>query len=196
MIICDQKLSSKQLKEAHRVLAKAFEKDPLYQAVFGNQKELSLYLKLMLHYYNENGEIIVALQKDTIIAVSLWMFTDAPFFSFRKAVRSRMTGDILSFATKIRISSIIRLKKEALMTETYHYERKHHYLFLIASVKKGGGTALMEYAIDRFRDCPIYLENSNVLDNWDFYERLDFHLIRRLDVMGVRVDLLTNSKGD
>lgn len=54
----------------------------------------------------------------------------------------------------------------------------------------------MKYDIEEFSDCPIYLVNSNVKDNQIFCQRLGFHSIKTIDVMGVSVDLLTNSKGD
>ncbi len=54
----------------------------------------------------------------------------------------------------------------------------------------------MKYDIEEFSDGPIYLVNSNVKDKQIFCQRLGFHSIKTIDVMGVSVDLLTNSKGD
>jgi len=67
---------------------------------------------------------------------------------------------------------------------------------MIGSVQKGAGRLLMEYAIGKFTECPIYLENSNIKDNQLFYERHGFHSIKIIDVLGINLDLLTNSKGD
>ncbi|WKY44650.1 hypothetical protein Q5O14_00725 [Eubacteriaceae bacterium ES2] len=196
MIISEQKLDRKKLQEAHALLIEAFEDDPLYQMVFLEQAELNRYLKIMLQYYNRTGTIFTAYDQGKMVAVSLWMYQQNQFFSFRKALKNRMAREMLVFALKTRFSSLVRMIKEAWMTERYHEDREHHYLFMIASIKKGGGSAILTHAIEQFDDCPIYLENSNVADNWHFYERHDFHLIRRIDVMGVYVDLLTNRKGD
>jgi len=54
----------------------------------------------------------------------------------------------------------------------------------------------MEYDSEKFSDCSIYLENSNVQDDKIFDEKFGFHAIKMIDVMGISVDLLTNSKGD
>jgi hypothetical protein len=107
-----------------------------------------------------------------------------------------MFKELIKFLMLAQIKSLIMVKNEALITERYHYNKEHHYLFMIASVRKGAGRALMEYDIKKFSDCPIYLENSNIKDNQKFYERLGFHSIKTIDVMGTPVDLLTNSKGD
>lgn len=194
--IKDRKLDKKSLAETTDVLTKAFKNDPLYQAIFQSEKELRLYLKLMLDYYNKNGEIHLAILDNKIVGASIWNHKGMPFFSIRNVVTSGMFGDIFKFLMTTQLKSIIKLKNESLITERYHYNREHHYLFMIGSVRSGAGRSLMEYAIGKFSDCPIYLENSNMKDNRIFYRGLGFHSIKTIDVMGVPVDLLTNSKGD
>jgi hypothetical protein len=54
----------------------------------------------------------------------------------------------------------------------------------------------MEYDSEKFSDCPIYLEYSNIQDDKILDEKFGFHAIKLIDVMGISVDLLTNSKGD
>ncbi|MEO1816402.1 MAG: hypothetical protein ABGU93_12545 [Acetobacterium sp.] len=54
----------------------------------------------------------------------------------------------------------------------------------------------MEYDSKNFSDCSIYLENSNAQGDKIFDEKFGFHAIKKIDVMGISVDLLTNSKGD
>ena len=196
MMVSQQKLDRKKIQEAHALLIEAFKNDPLYQMVFLEQAELNRYLKIMLQYYNRAGTIFTAYDQEKMVAVSLWMHQQEHFFSFRKALKNRMAKEMLGFALKTRFSSLIRMIREAWMTERYHDDREHHYLFMIGSIQKVAGSGLLEYAIEKYDDCPIYLENSNVIDNWHFYERHDFHLIRRIDVMGVYVDLLTNRKGE
>ncbi|WKY47606.1 hypothetical protein Q5O24_14845 [Eubacteriaceae bacterium ES3] len=196
MNVSEQKLDRKKIQEAHTILIEAFKNDPLYKVVFLETLELNRYLKIMLQYYNRAGRIIATYDQGQMVAVSLWMHQRDPFFSLRKAVQNRMAKELLIFGLKTRFRSLVRMIKEAWLTERYHDDREHHYLFMIASIKKGGGSALLEYAEEKFDDCPIYLENSNVQDNWNFYERHDFHLVKRIDVMGVYVDLLTNRKGD
>jgi hypothetical protein len=96
------------------------------------------------------------------------------------------------FLLRTRSKSIKKLNYEVLVTERYHYNKEHEYLFILGSVRKGAGYALMEYAISKFNNCPIYLKNSNMKSNKNFYERLGFHSIKVIDVMGIPVDLLTN----
>ncbi|WP_296558647.1 GNAT family N-acetyltransferase [uncultured Acetobacterium sp.] len=194
--IGDKKLDKSNLKKAADVLCNAFKNDPLYLAVFQNEKDLCRYIKLMVDYYNRNGEIHVAVAEDEIVGVSIWNHKGRPFFSIRSALASGMFKELIKFLMLAQIKSLIMVKNEALITERYHYNKEHHYLFMIASVRKGAGRALMEYDIKKFSDCPIYLENSNIKDNQKFYERLGFHSIKTIDVMGTPVDLLTNSKGD
>lgn len=194
--IRDMKLDKKNLASTTDVLTKAFINDPLYQVIFQNERELRLYIRLMLDYYNKNGEIHAAVCEDKIVGVSIWNPRGAPFFSIGNVLTSRMFGDIFKFLFMTRIKSMIKLKNEVLITEGYHYNREHHYLFMIGSVMKGAGCSLMEYAVGKFSEYPIYLENSNIKDNRIFYEGLGFHSIKTIDVMGISVDLLTNSKGD
>lgn len=196
MMVSEQKLDRKKLQEAHALLIEAFKDDPLYKRVFSKPMEFNRYLKIMLQYYNRSGTIHTAYDQGEMAAVSLWMHQRSPFFSFGEALKNRMAREMMGFVLKVRFSSLVRMLREARMTERFHEDREHHYLFMIASIKKGGGSALLNYAIHKFDDCPIYLENSNVADNWYFYERHDFHLIRRIDVMGVYVDLMTNRKGE
>lgn len=194
--ILDRKLDKKSLATATDVLTTAFKNDLLYQAIFQNERELLRYLKLMLDYFNDNGEIHTAVFDDKIVGVSIWNFKGTPFFSIRNALKSGMFGEIFKFLMIIQIKSLIKLQNEGLITERYHYNREHHYLFMIGSVMKGSGHLLMEYATGKFSDCPIYLENSNTKDNRFFYERHGFQSIKTIDVMDISVDLLTNSKGD
>lgn len=194
--IWDKKLDKTNLDKAADILCRAFEKDPLYQAVFQKNKDLCRYIRLMVDYYNKTGEIHTAVIDDRIVGASIWNHKGIPFFSIRAVLTSGMLGAILKFLLLIQINSIIKLKNETLITERYHYNKEHHYLFMIGSVANGAGRALMEYDIKKFSDCPIYLENSNIKDNQDFYEQLGFHSIKTIEVMDIPVDLLTNSKGD
>lgn len=194
--IWDRKLDKNELDAVTELLCEAFENDPLYQAVFQNNQDLCRYIKLMVDYYNRNGEIHVAVIEDNIVGASIWNHKGRPFFSVRSVLTSGMFGEIVKFLLLIQIKSIIKLKSETLITERYHYNKEHHYLFMIGSMTKGAGRALMDYDIKKFSDCPIYLENSNIKDNQNFYKWLGFHSIKTIDVMSVSVDLLTNSKGD
>ena len=196
MTIKDGKLDKKNLVYAAGVLTEAFKDDPLYKTIFKNEKELRVYLKLLLIYYNRNGEIHVARAGDKIVAASVWNPKGAPFMTIRNMLKSGMFFDLLEFFIIMHVKSMKKLKNEVLITEQHHYKRAHNYLFLIGSVMKGAGRSLMEYAIGKYRDCPIYLENSNIKGNRLFYEQLGFHSLKTIEVMGVPVDLLTNSKGD
>jgi GNAT superfamily N-acetyltransferase len=196
MAIMDQKQGKDGIEQITEVLTTAFKDDPLYQEIFESEKELRRYLRLMADYYNHNGEVHTAVVDGEIVGVSVWNFKGTPFFSLRSALKCGMFGEVLKFLMITRIKSLIKLKNEELITERYHYNREHHYLFMIGSVMRGAGRTLMEYAIEKFSDCPIYLENSNVKKNRIFYERLGFHPIKRIEVLGVSMDLLTNSKGE
>lgn len=194
MTIRDEKLDKKSLINAADVLTEAFKNDPLNKIIFENERELHLYLKLMLAYYNKNGKVHTVFVDDKITAVSIWIPKGMHFATIGNMLTRGMFLDVLVFFIKTRFRSITKLNYEVLITERHHYNREHNYLFMIGSVRKGAGYALMEYAIGKFNDCPIYLENSNIKNNRSFYERLGFHSIKTIDVMGVLVDLLTNSK--
>ena len=194
--ISDKKLDQHRLEKVVAVLCQAFKDDPLYLAVFQNEQDLCRYIRLMVEYYNRNGEIHVAVDDEKIVGASIWNHKGKPFFSIRSVLVIGMVGEIIKFLLLIQLKSMIRLRNETLITERYHYNQEHHYLFMIGSVHRGAGRALMDYAIKKFRDCPIYLENSNIKDNTCFYQRLGFHSVKTIEVMGVLVDLMNNSKGD
>ena len=88
--IWDRKLDKNNLEKATDVLCQAFKNDPLYQAVFQNEKDLCRYIKLMMDYYNRNGEIHVAVADDKIVGASIWNHKGRPFFSIRSALVSGM----------------------------------------------------------------------------------------------------------
>ena len=194
--ISDKKLDQHRLEKVVAVLCQAFKDDPLYLAVFQNEQDLCRYIRLMVEYYNRNGEIHVAVDDEKIVGASIWNHKGKPFFSIRSVLVSGMVGEIIKFLLLIQLKSMIRLRNETLITERYHYNQEHHYLFMIGSVHRGAGRALMDYAIKKFSDCPIYLENSNIKDNTCFYQQLGFHSVKTIEVMGVLVDLMNNSKGD
>lgn len=196
IMVSDEKPNKKELYESADVLTAAFRDDPLYNAIFQNEKELRIYLKMMIDYYKKNGEIHLAMEGQKIIGVSLWNPGGGSFFSIGNVLASHMFGDIFRFFLMIRLKSILKLKNEVLITERYHFKREHHYLFMIGSVQKGAGRCLMEYAMEKFDNYPIYLENSNIKDNQKFYGKLGFEAFKTIEVMGVPVDLMTNSKGD
>jgi len=114
------KINKKDLAAVTDVLTTAFKNDLLYQAVFQNEKELRRYLKLMLDYFNNNGEIHTAVVDDKIVGVSIWNFKGTPFFNIRNALKSGMIGEIFNFLMITQIKSLIKLKKEGLITERYH----------------------------------------------------------------------------
>ena len=192
MKITNEKLDRMSLSIATEVLTEAFRNDPLYNVIFENERELHLYLKLITGYYNKNGEIHTAIVDDKIVAVSIWNSKGTHLATISNMLIDGMLLEVIVFFIRTRFKSIKKLNYEVLITERYHYNKEHKYLFMLGSARKGAGYALMEYAIGKFNNCPIYLENSNIKSNKNFYERLGFHSIKVIDVMGIPVDLLTN----
>ena len=191
--IINEKLDKMSLAIAIDVLTEAFKNDPLYNVIFENERELHLYMKLIIGYYNKNGEIHTAIIDDKIVAVSIWNSKGTQYPTICDMLIKGMLLEGIVFFIKTRFISIKKLNYEVLITERYHYNKEHNYLLMLGSVRKGAGYALMEYAIRKFNACPIYLENSNINNNKSFYERLGFHSIKIIHVMGIPVDLLTNS---
>ena len=97
-------------------MAEAFRDDPLYKAIFKNEKELRAYLKLLLVYYNRNGEIHVARADDKIVAASVWNPKGAPFMTIRNMLKSGMLFDLLEFFIIMHVRSMKKLKSEVLIT--------------------------------------------------------------------------------
>jgi hypothetical protein len=190
--IINEKLDKKSLAIAIDVLTEAFRNDPLYNVIFGNKRELYLYLKLIIGYYNKNGEIHTAIIDNQIVAVSIWNSKGTQYPTICDLLIKGMLLEGIVFFIKTRFKSIKKLNYEVLITERYHYNKEHNYLLTLGSVRKGAGYALMEYAIRKFNDYPIYLENSNIKNNKNFYKRLGFHSIKTIHVMGIPVDLLVN----
>ena len=86
--ISDKKLDQHRLEKVVAVLCQAFKDDPLYLAVFQNEQDLCRYIRLMVEYYNRNGEIHVAVDDEKIVGASIWNHKGKPFFSIRSVLVS------------------------------------------------------------------------------------------------------------
>ncbi len=194
--ISDKKLNKQMISLIADLLLESFKKDKLYHTVFSNDSEILSFFTLLLTYYNKIGQIHTAYVGERIVAASIWNPQGAPIINIRNLIKNGFLFSLIKFILNSSLKSLARLKKEILITERHHLKIKHHYLYVIGSVYKGAGKALMQYAAEKLGDCPLYLENSNINDNKVFYEKCGFYRLDTIDVLGVEIDLLTNCKGE
>lgn len=190
MIITDRKISKKSVDDCIAVLIKSFADDKLFMKMFSHETELSAYIALLVNFCNENGEVHTARVDGKIVAVALWNPPGIKAMNLWNLSKTISLHSVLHFMSLITLKTFRRINKEFSITERHHYTKEHYYLCLIGSQYKGAGTALMRFAMEKFSGTPLYLENSSIEENHFFYNKLGFKLLKRIDDLGVPIELL------
>lgn len=181
MNIVQGRLNESNMDKLTRLLVAGFSEDPVISTVFNNEgtKKDDMYrvMKAALKYYSMAGDIYYT---EDLSALAIWGKPSTGGFYFKDAFKSNLIGDVLSFAIHTKFSVINRLIKYSKFAEENHKKtisKQHYYLYAVVvdSNKRGQhlGSKLMEYALDKYKAYPCYLENSNDV-NINFYNRLGF----------------------
>ncbi len=183
------KLSKKQMSEVTDVIKKAFEDTKTFQKIFESNLEISEYIKLLVDYYNKNGEIHTAVYQGKIVGAAIWNLPGKTVASIVDLIAGRTDHPFSD-------DTLMRLSHEFLITERHHYRPRHYYLYFIGSIHKGAGSELLGFAMRRFKPGRMYLENSDMDANKDFYKNFGFKRLKVIKVFGIPVELLMYSQDE
>lgn len=169
------------VRDAARVLAKAFYDDPVTSWMLpgGSARLTALtraFAPLARHHFLPRAGSEVGVRDGTVGAATLW---DPPGQRKPGLVEQLITAPTMLWAFRSRVPASMRVME---LMEKHHPEEPHWYLMLIGSdpsVRGAGfGHALMRSRLDRCdaEGSPAYLENSNP-KNEAYYLRFGFEVM-------------------
>ena len=180
-----------EINEIVDTLALAFDKDQLFDVIFNSDKyTMKLFFKaLTIYYIKQKGVFFVCKEKETnkIIGASIWGKKGYIGLSIKAIFTSLTILWILIRMIFRGIPSIYRLLIVGLILEKYRPIKAHIYLCIIGSNKRGGGTLLMNKALNYFgEDETFYLECSDPDVNEHFYNKFQFIMFGLEKYKGVK----------
>jgi GNAT superfamily N-acetyltransferase len=176
-----QPLGRNDVRDAARVLAKAFYDDPVTSWMLPDDKTRLTALTrafgpLARHHFLPRAGSEVGVRDGTVGAATLW---DPPGQRKPGLVEQLITTPTMLWAFRTRVPASVRVME---LMEKHHPEEPHWYLMLIGSDPAvrgtGFGHALMRSRLDRCdaEGSPAYLENSNP-KNESYYLRFGFEIM-------------------
>jgi len=174
-------LGRSDVRDAARVLAKAFYDDPVTSWMLPDDSSrltalTRAFAPLARHHFLPRAGSEVGFRAGTVGAATLW---DPPGQRKPGLVEQLITTPTMLWAFRSRIPASMRVME---LMEKHHPEEPHWYLMLIGSdpsVRGAGfGHALMRSRLDRCdaEGSPAYLENSNP-KNESYYLRFGFEIM-------------------
>lgn len=174
-------LGRRDVRDAARVLAKAFYDDPVTSWMLPDDSSrltalTRAFAPLARHHFVPRAGSEVGVRDGTVGAATLW---DPPGRRKPGLVEQLITTPAMLWSFRSRISASLRVME---LMEKHHPEEPHWYLMLIGSdpsVRGAGfGHALMRSRLDRCdaEGAPAYLENSNP-KNESYYLRFGFEIM-------------------
>ncbi|AGB24373.1 acetyltransferase [Mycobacterium sp. JS623] len=174
-------LGRKDVRDAARVLAKAFYDDPVTSWMLPDDSSrltalTRAFAPLARHHFVPRAGSEVGVRDGTVGAATLW---DPPGQRKPGLVEQIITTPTMLWAFRSRVPASMRVME---LMEKHHPEEPHWYLMLIGSdpsVRGAGfGHALMRSRLDRCdaEGSPAYLENSNP-KNEAYYLRFGFEIM-------------------
>lgn len=170
------------LPEIVQVLVEAFEGDPAFWRIVGQQENApellrGLFTLQIKQHYLPYGAVDVAVSAvDGIVAAALWDKPDMAVSLTRRASKAAGLVKLLGTATP-------RAMARERRSGAYHPNFPHWYLYAIGTggnaQGKGAGSALLSHGIERAGDSPIYLESSSPRSA-SLYERHGFFPLGRI----------------
>lgn len=169
------------VRDAARVLAKAFYDDPVTSWMLPDDSSrltalTRAFAPLARHHFLPRAGSEVGVRDGTVGAATLW---DPPGQRKPGLVEQLITAPTMLWAFRSRVPASMRVME---LMEKHHPEEPHWYLMLIGSdpsVRGAGfGHALMRSRLDRCdaEGSPAYLENSNP-KNEAYYLRFGFEVM-------------------
>jgi GNAT superfamily N-acetyltransferase len=179
-------LGRSDVRDAARVLAKAFYDDPVTSWMLPDDssrlKALTrAFAPLARHHFLPRAGSEVGARDGTVGAATLW---DPPGQRKPGLVEQLITTPTMLWAFRSRVPASMRVME---LMEKHHPEEPHWYLMLIGSdpsVRGAGfGHALMRSRLDRCdaEGSPAYLENSNP-KNEAYYLRFGFEITGEINL--------------
>jgi GNAT superfamily N-acetyltransferase len=174
-------LGRKDVRDAARVLAKAFYDDPVTSWMLPDDSSrltalTRAFAPLARHHFVPRAGSEVGVRDGTVGAATLW---DPPGQRKPGLVEQLITTPTMLWAFRSRVPASMRVME---LMEKHHPDEPHWYLMLIGSdpaVRGAGfGHALMRSRLDRCdaEGSPAYLENSNP-KNEAYYLRFGFEIM-------------------
>lgn len=105
---------------------------------------------------------------------TMWSPPGGAPIAAKSVVMNGLLGNFLKLFFHVRPASFYRMIMMSDVTQEYHLQSEHWYLYWITAFRPGAGSALMEDAIERMSGHDFYLENSNPPKNFDFYTKFGF----------------------
>jgi len=189
-VVLLEKPTKDEINDIVDTLTLAFDKDPLFNCIFNYDKySLRLLIKAYAEYYIKQGVVFVCKEKEKnkIIGASIWA---------KKGYKELTICAIFTSLTLLwifirmifrGIPSVYRLSKVSDIIEKYRPYKKHIFLSIIGSNKKGGGTLLMNKALEYFGENEtLYLECSDPNVNEHFYNKFQFKMFGLETYKGIK----------
>jgi GNAT superfamily N-acetyltransferase len=174
-------LGRRDVRDAARILARAFYDDPVTSWMLPDDRSRLTALKrafrpLARHHFLPRTGSEIGVRDETVGAVTLW---DPPGQRKPGLFEQLITAPAMLWSFRSRVSVSLRVME---LMEEHHPEEPHWYLMFIGSdpaVRGAGfGHALMRSRLERCdaEGSPAYLENSNP-KNESYYLRFGFEVM-------------------
>lgn len=174
-------LSSDEYDRIIDKTAEVFRTDPCFCYLFRRQEEVAKAIVLHIKFFYRSGQMYICRDDaGEICGVSLWVDRDGEMMNKANMKKYGVIGDYRRSSSSLSPAAIFRFVRMATCTEKRHLRSPHCYLVMLASFKKGAGTALMEDYLATHNMETLYLENSNMEANTHFYEKFGFKPFERI----------------
>ncbi|MDD3164434.1 MAG: hypothetical protein PHS97_01090 [Oscillospiraceae bacterium] len=168
-------LTKEEFEPLLSLLSTAFADDPLFGFLFHDSMELRRFLCVCLHYYLKMGRCYTASDETgKVCGAALWNEPGGRLITPYNVIKSGMLGAYLGLLLTLSPRSTYKMLKMSNLTQAHHIAERHWYLFLLASIQPGAGSALVEGMTAQLGESVVYLENSKPEKNAHFYHKLGF----------------------
>ncbi|WNY25375.1 hypothetical protein [Methanolapillus millepedarum] len=185
----EENLTVETKNEIFQVMTQSFMKNPLIGGYFFRQNEKKVYafIKTTVEYYMRLGDIIVCKNEDgKIVAVCVLGMPDTEPLSLGSVIKNGMLLDFIGLIFKVGPSDMKRTLKAAHILEINHIHEPHCYIYMISSVEKGAGRALLNQVIDTYtQNNVIYFESTVAKNNHEYYKSFGAKPVGETTVGGV-----------
>ncbi|MDV0446295.1 hypothetical protein MsAg5_01250 [Methanosarcinaceae archaeon Ag5] len=175
--------------EIFQVMTESFMKNPLVGDYFFRQNEKKVYafIQTTIEYYMRLGDIIVCKNESgKIVAVCALGMPDIEPVSLGSVIKNGMLLDFIGLIFKVGPSDVQRTLKAADILDANHIHEPHCYLYMLSSVEKGAGRALLTQVIDTYtQDNMIYFESTVTKNDHAYYKSFGAKSIGETTIGGI-----------
>ncbi len=192
MKIVEKKITSpEEVSGLASLLTTAFLDDPLFRWMFFDEKRADRYqsdifnfMEISVRYYAKAGDILCAYDGDELVGTCLSTPPSGKVITAKSVATNGLLWAYARYLLSAPLPVIRRIFAVSDRFEAFHYNGAHYYVYELCSVRKGAGTALMQYAAEKYKGYPCYLETSNV-DNLHFYAKCGLEQLPEMDIEGL-----------